>query len=262
MPATYTHGVYGKRVLEALDNQTKQMIEKHRSCYDIGLSGPDILFFYQPLKSNEIKKIGYDMHDVAARGFFMKARKLIQKSSDPEAALVYVLGFINHFVLDSACHPLVNEAEKSTGVTHSEIESELDAHLMRESGLDPIRTSVCEHIQTKQKDAQMIAPFFGIQDHEVLEALKTLKWFLNLFVAPSELKRRFIFFIMRKTGMYDHYHGLIFNREPNKKTRETVNQLKCEFDCAVEISVRLIQEYQRTLLTDELLDERYDRNYD
>ncbi|MBQ4342470.1 MAG: zinc dependent phospholipase C family protein [Erysipelotrichaceae bacterium] len=262
MPATYTHGVYGKKVLEALDEQTRELIKKHRSLYDIGLSGPDILFFYQPLKSNDIKKIGYDMHDVAAREFFMKARRLIQESEDPEAALVYVLGFINHFVLDSECHPLVNEAEKQTGVTHTEIESELDAFLMREDGLDPVRTSVCDHIQVRKRDAQIIAPFFGVSEKEIREALRTLRLFLNIFVAPSEVKRKFIFFVMRKTHMYDHYHGLVFNREPNRKSYETVKQLMESMNHAIEASVMLINEYQRTLFTNQMLNVRYDRNFD
>lgn len=262
MPATYTHGVYGKKVLDVLDDSTRALIEKYRSLYDIGLSGPDILFFYKPLKSNPIKRIGYDMHDKPARGFFMKARKLIQESSDPEAALVYVLGFINHFVLDSTCHPMVNLAEKTTGVSHTEIESELDAYVMRENGLDHIRTSPCGHILTEKKDARIIAPFFGISEKEVSEALKTLKLFLGVFVAPSELKRKLIFFVMKKTDMYEHYHGLVFNREANEKSLETVKQLRESMNDAVDASVRLISEYVRTLQSDEVLDERYDCNYD
>lgn len=262
MPATYTHGEYGKMVLERLDEKTSALIQKYRSLYDIGLSGPDILFFYQPLKSNPIKKIGYDMHDLPARDFFMKARTWISESENPEAALVYILGFINHFVLDSECHPLVNQAEKELGVSHSEIESELDGLLMRENGLDHVRTSVCEHIQAKREDARIIAPFFEVSEDQIMEALKTLKLFLNLFVAPSELKRKFIFYVMKKTGMYDHYHGLVFNREPNPKTILLCNELRKHMDIAVEASAALIAEYQRTLETGEALDKRYDRNFD
>ena len=47
MPATYTHAVFGQKVLMALDPALRERIEKHRDLYDIGLHGPDILFFYQ-----------------------------------------------------------------------------------------------------------------------------------------------------------------------------------------------------------------------
>ena len=262
MPATYTHGVYGEKVFNALDGKTQALIQKHRSLYDIGCSGPDILFFYRPLKSNLIRNLGNDMHTVAARDFFMKCRKWIRTSSDPEAALVYVLGFINHFVLDSECHPMVGKSEKETGVTHSEIESELDALLMRERGLDPVRTSVCAHILVKESDCKVIAPFFGLTPSEIKESLITLRWFLNFFVAPSEIKRKLIFGVMKKVNMYDHYHGLVFNRKPNPDAVSVCQWLNEHVDLAVETSVRLIGEYQRTLRTGDKLDKRYDRTYE
>ena len=262
MPATYAHGVFGENVLHALDERTRVLIQKYRNLYDIGCSGPDILFFYRPLKSNPIRKHGNAMHSVAARDFFMEARKLIRTSSNPEAALVYVLGFINHFVLDSECHPKVNRSVVETGVTHSEIESELDALLMRERGLDPIRSSACEHIVFNAKDCEIIAPFFGLTSSEIKESMTTMKWFLNFFVAPSEIKRKLIFGVMKKVNMYDHYHGLIFNREVNPVSAPTCAWLREHMDLAIETSVRLIDEYQKTLRTKERLDERYDRTYE
>jgi hypothetical protein len=62
--------------------------------------------------------------------------------------------------------------------------------------------------------------------------------------------------------MYDHYHGLIFNREVNQASAPTCVWLREHMDLAVEASVRLINEYQNTLDTDEALDERYDRTYE
>ena len=262
MPATYAHGVYGKNVLNVLDEKTKALIQKYRNLYDIGCSGPDILFFYRPLKFNAIRKLGDDIHHVPARDFFMRARTLIRTSSNPDAALVYVLGFINHFVLDSECHPKVSQDERDTGVTHSEIESELDALLMREDGLDPIRTRACDHIVFNHQDCKIIAPFFGLTPNEIKESMNTMKLFLNFFVAPSEIKRKFIFGVMKKVNMYDHYHGLIFNREVNPISAPTCAWLREHMDLAVEASVRLINEYQKTLETEEILDERYDRTYE
>lgn len=262
MPATYTHGVYGEMVLNALDEKTKILIQKYRSLYDIGLSGPDILFFYRPLKSNPVSKLGNGMHDEPARGFFMNARRWIQESSDPEAAMVYILGFINHFVLDSECHPLVAQFERETGVSHTELESELDAWVMREKGLDPVRTRVCDHIRVSKKDCDVIAPFFELSSHEIRESLISLRLFLNIFVAPTEVKRKFIFFVMKKTGMYDHYHSLVFNRTVNPVSKEAVEELRKHVDIAVDASVSLIKEYLNTLATDGMLNARYDRTYD
>ena len=55
MPASYTHQQFGNQVLNKLENTTiKKIINDNLNLYNIGLQGPDILFFYQPLKKNPI----------------------------------------------------------------------------------------------------------------------------------------------------------------------------------------------------------------
>ena len=46
MPTTYAHYRFGKEVTEALPRGLQNTIEYHRDLYDIGLHGPDILFYY------------------------------------------------------------------------------------------------------------------------------------------------------------------------------------------------------------------------
>ena len=53
MPTTYAHYRFGKEVTEALPRGLQNTIEYHRDLYDIGLHGPDILFYYKALKSSE-----------------------------------------------------------------------------------------------------------------------------------------------------------------------------------------------------------------
>jgi len=262
MPATYTHAVYGEKVLSVLDESLKGLIQKYRGLYDIGLSGPDILFFHKPFTSNEIRTLGNQMHEVPAREFFMRARTVILKSKNPEASLVYILGFINHFVLDSECHPIVNKTVRESEVSHAELESELDAMLMRKNGLDPIRTRVGEHIHCNKDYAEIIAPFFEVDSSSVIESLKTMKLILNACVAPQEWKRKLVFWIMKKVGAYDHYHGLVFNREAREDTKKVVEELVHHFDDVVSVSVSLIEEYKSSLMTASVLDKRYDRNYE
>ena len=55
MPATYTHAVYGRQVLDQLEPALRERIISHLDCYNIGLHGPDLLFFYKPLSQAPIK---------------------------------------------------------------------------------------------------------------------------------------------------------------------------------------------------------------
>ena len=54
MPTTYAHYKFGKEVLSALPRPLQNSIEAHRELFDIGLHGPDILFYYNALKNRGI----------------------------------------------------------------------------------------------------------------------------------------------------------------------------------------------------------------
>lgn len=49
MPSTYAHYRLGQEVLDNLTGGIKSTILNHKELYDIGLHGPDILFYYKPL---------------------------------------------------------------------------------------------------------------------------------------------------------------------------------------------------------------------
>ena len=262
MPASYTHAVYGEMVLNKLDPETKKRITPYLDLYNIGLHGPDILFFYKPVQSNPVKKLGYDMHNLPAREFFEQARKKITESSDPDAALAYILGFINHFVLDSLCHPFIYQHQDETGLSHSEIESEWDRELMVRQGKDPIRSRTTGHLHPSQAVCQVIAPFFDVQPQQINEALKTMIWLLNMFVAPGKLKRGFILSVMQLVGMRKSQGGLIFNYEPNPYCVRFVDERIRQMDQACDLSVKLIGEYLEKLHTDLPLDPWYDEDYE
>lgn len=262
MPATYTHAVYGQQVLKQLDDQTAALIRRHEALYNIGLHGPDILFFYKPLSANPVKELGYAMHKRPARDFFDQARREIAASPDPEAALAYILGFINHFVLDSECHPFINQFEKQSGLCHSEIESEVDRALMCSQGLNPLSTRVTAHLSVSPAADQIIAPFFGHTPKEIDRALKSMIRYLNLFVAPQPFKRRLIFTVMKKAGVYASLHGLLINEQPNPKCEECTQEVLKRMTAALPHSLRLIGEYQRLLDGSQPLDSRYDEDYE
>ena len=75
MPSTYAHYRMGKEVAEELTGEAWHTLSMYRQLYLIGLHGPDILFYYRPLKSNVINGIGYGMHARPGIEFFEHAVK-------------------------------------------------------------------------------------------------------------------------------------------------------------------------------------------
>lgn len=73
MPSTYAHYCFGKAVYRRLPQEIQEEIKAYSPLYMTGLHGPDILFYYKPLKPNAINRIGYGMHGRPAVEFFEKA---------------------------------------------------------------------------------------------------------------------------------------------------------------------------------------------
>ena len=107
MPSTYAHRRFGADVLALLPDGLRQTLEQHRELYDMGLHGPDLMFYYKALQTNPVNRLGNAMHEEKGEVFFTRARAVVEHAADKDAALAYALGFVCHFALDSTCHPYV-----------------------------------------------------------------------------------------------------------------------------------------------------------
>ena len=58
MPSTYAHRRFGAQAAARLPEELRGVVSRHRALYDIGLHGPDILFYYHALRSNPISARG------------------------------------------------------------------------------------------------------------------------------------------------------------------------------------------------------------
>lgn len=273
MPASYAHYTFGSQVLSEIKNLSiKQLLLGHHDTYDIGLHGPDILFYYKPIKSNHVSKTGYALHDKTADNFFDHARQVIKQASSQEekdAAMAYAIGFICHFALDSECHGYVDDMVKKLSVSHTKIESEFERLLLDKNHLNPITTRTTAHIMASEKCASCIAPFFqglmsfeDITPEEILKALKSFKFYSNLLLAPHKPERALIDLILKLSGHYDFMHGLMISYKPEPKCETTNRELYRRYEQAIPVAVRLIQKFYEAADQDTPLPERFHRNFE
>ena len=262
MPSTYAHRRFGANVLDHLPGQLEEQLERNRQLYDIGLHGPDLLFYYHAAKSNPVSALGNAMHEKPGRVFFDRARNVVRQAENRDAALAYALGFVCHFALDSTCHPFVEQYTRTSGVSHCEIETEFDNMLMRRDGHDPLKFFTASHIQPSEKNAHVIAPFYeGISEQTALDALKGMITVHRLLQASNPVKRWVVLTGMKVVGKYDGLHGLVANPQPNPRCTESDKQLEELYAKALPLAERLILEFVRKLDTDEPLDAAYDHTF-
>ena len=116
MPTTYAHDLFGKRVYRKLSAKLQHLIRSNGNLYRIG-------------------QYGVQMHGRKAREFFEKGMAKVREEKNP-ALMAYLLGFGCHYILDSTCHPYVNQVAAEGKISHTLFEKEFDRMLMYETGKD------------------------------------------------------------------------------------------------------------------------------
>ena len=244
MPSTYAHYRMGKEAAGELTGEAWHAISMYRQLYLIGLHGPDILFYYKPLKSNTINEIGYGMHGRPGIEFFEHAVKVMENKDNKLPYLAYMYGVMCHFALDVTCHGYIDEKINESGVTHAEIEVEFDRMLMEKDGLDPVRHSLTDHIVPSMRNARVISCFYeGTTPEQVRIALEGMIKYNKLLLAPSKPKRMLVNGILKLSGNYKEMHGLVVNYEPNPLCEDSNKRLMSLYQKAEKLAVQLINEY-------------------
>lgn len=262
MPSTYAHYRMGQEVVKLVPDKLKKIIDNNKQLFDIGLHGPDILFYYHPLVMNKVNTIGYGMHEQPGRVFFEYAAHVINENKQDSGYYAYALGFICHFALDVTCHGYIDERIAESGISHAEIEVEFDRSLMIADGFNPITHELTNHIIPSEKNAGIISKFFhNIDSNEVKEALSGMIKYNKLLIAPSKIKRYFVYALLLISGNYKEMHGLMVNFKENPACADSTKKLRKLYDAALERAVKLICEYEKYLSGEQRLDSIYHFNF-
>lgn len=262
MPTTYTHYRFGCDVFKHLTAGFQEQIAPYRELYDLGLHGPDLLFYYKALKKNPVNQLGFSMHDKPAREFFRASKLAMDQITESGPSLAYLYGFICHFALDCTCHPYVEEKVREAGISHSEIEAELDRALMEVDGLNPFTYHPTGHLRAKREDACTIARFFpAVKERQIYKSIKSMKWYCDMLAAPSPLKRRFLYAALKLSGSYDTLHGMVISCKPNPACATICITLESLYLQSISLAVDLIFGYQAYLHGDQGLDSRFNHTF-
>lgn len=236
MPTTYTHDLFGKKVYKRLPEEMKKAVKSWGDLYRIGLHGPDIFFYFLVCK-NPVTQYGVQMHNRPARSFFENAMKRVRETKD-SALLAYLLGFGCHYLLDSACHPFVEELDREEIISHALLELEFDRELMLQEGKDPLHFYPSDAIVPKRSYAEVIhraVPEIPARFTEV--SLHMMKWCTNGLVCDDQEKRRRFFGKTSRLFGEKHQKFVLdhFMREtPAREAQEPIKKLKELFDDTVE----------------------------
>ncbi|BCN30573.1 zinc dependent phospholipase C family protein [Anaeromicropila herbilytica] len=269
MPGTYAHYTFGEEVLNNLNGEVKSIIKQNHTLYDIGLHGPDILFFYKPYTFNYVNQRGMNLHKKSGNEFFIKANKMLKNAKESDSAKAYLFGFVCHYMLDSECHPYVNQKEKLSKISHSEIETEFERYMMAKNHLDPMFYKPTKHLMINERYAECISNFFpGISSEKIMQSIKSMKFYVDLFNAPRIWKGNILHFITKPIDQ-NKVSGLFMTRKENPACIDSNLVLEKLYQKSIGATVKIIEEYYKNmeqLVTKrvdlESLNQRFQKSFD
>ena len=130
------------------------------------------------------------MHQEKARAFFEEGMRQVRRNND-EALLAYLLGFGCHYMLDSACHPYVNQMAEKGVSPHIVLEKEFDRVLMEETGKDLDHYYPACGIIPKVEYAKVIHRAIPlVRTVNIYISMKMMKILTNFMVCDDHGKKR------------------------------------------------------------------------
>lgn len=139
MPGLSTHYLFGVKTLKYIKNQELYGYIRNYPCvFALGQQGPDLLFYYPGFMKNS--NIGVRMHNEGTADFFYSMLHYIENYAKPgrekDILVVYLAGFLGHYVLDKTFHPYVySYSMEERGLKqqgrHFKLESAIDAYLLK-----------------------------------------------------------------------------------------------------------------------------------
>lgn len=238
MPTTYTHYAFGQDVFHLLSDKTQRSLLPYMDMYNIGLHGPDALFYYRSYRKNKINQYGVKVHDEPCAAFLRRARKVYSSQKDKGLARAYLAGFMTHFILDSTCHPYIRRRISDTGISHTEIETDLDMVIMKKNGLSPASYKPACHMRPRRKYARVMAPYYRRTPRQIYEGIHEMKLVLNHIFRSHFGLKRWLFAIVGERFYPDlnlQYYFVKPHMNPgNKETCRHLLDLyrSCQEECA------------------------------
>ena len=263
MPTTYAHDLFGKKVYGKLPKEMKEIIRRNGDLYRIGLHGPNILFYFM-ISKNPVSQFGVQMHKEKAKAFFEEGMRQVRENRD-EQLLAYLLGFGCHYLLDSDCHPFVNEMDDTGVVSHTILEKEFDRMMMGKTGKNPYSYRPSDCIVPLYGNAEVIHRAIPlVRTVNIFISLKMMKFLTNLMVCNDGGRRRKFLNRLLSLGGKENAQMLIehfMTSEPVQGCEIPLARLEQLFEEAAKNAPKHLENLYALSQSEGTLDQRWERTY-
>lgn len=246
MPSKYAHYRFGAQLLPKLPTDVQRTVGRFRQLYDMGLHGPDIFFYHDPLFSTAVKKLGSKVHGQSGKVFFERACRYVRLSPS-EGAMAYLYGVLAHYALDSLSHPFINRMAEQGKATHTQIEVEFDRYLLELDGKKPpYLQDLSGHMQLTPGQCQTVAGFYpNVSAGSVRKSVDNMAATTRFLVIPKGARRTMVSKLVQVAGR--EKAGLLMPIHPNRDCSELDPSLMRLYEMAMDRYPVLLDQIQAHL---------------
>ena len=261
MPSNYAHYRFGAAMLDKMPGDIRRTVKRFRRLYDVGLHGPDIFFYYNPIIDTKVGKLGTKFHTQTGKEFFTRVCRAL-RFAPSEAGFAYLYGVLSHFCLDSACHPFIAEAEKTTGIPHLKLEAEFDRYLLELDGKVPAHCQdLSPHIRLIPAEYPLVSAFYpGTTPNQIRDAVRNMAYVAKAVAMPDGLGRTLV--TKGISAVSKTYADLILPESSSPVCQPANEQLLKLYENALEKAAVLLEQIGAHLTYNAPLGEDFSAAFD
>lgn len=239
MPATYAHYRFGAQMLAKMPADVCRTAKRHRRLFDVGLHGPDLFFYYKPVVSTKISRLGNKFHRQTGKEFFSRVCRNLRLDPSEEGQ-AYLYGVLCHYTLDAKCHPLVEKLSWEGIASHARIETEFDRFLMElDSKTQPSTVSLTKHMTLTAGECGVVSRFYpGAGPGHIREALKgmaNIRKILELSEGPVKAM------VIKTMGLgSETFRDMVAAKEPDPVCRDLNQPLMERYQRAANVFPEMV----------------------
>ncbi|MFC5452997.1 zinc dependent phospholipase C family protein [Paenibacillus aestuarii] len=205
MPNIWTHLIFGQELLTHMGHTNVMNDKQLKHVLSLGCQGPDFLFYHNFLpwkKDKKLSTLGSSMHTDACGPFLLDLVRQVQGRGLYNPAVLYVLGFLTHHILDRNMHPYVFYKSGFKKWNHQRFEVIMDTIVLkRKRGLSTWETPVWKEIYVGEAFPLGIVPALSrsaskhypvaadLSENDWNDAYRDMIRAQKLFHDPSGIKR-------------------------------------------------------------------------
>jgi hypothetical protein len=264
MPSIAAHYYFGQEILKKINKDNSEIgefIHNCRAVFNLGLQGPDLLFYYKPYMNNKINILGEEIHFRPARDLVGSAAVNIRQEKS-NAALGYLMGLACHFVLDSGLHGEITQYAPDIR-EHLLLEAEMDRQIIKGNYSSKPHTfnryQLVKSTNKKWDFLKLVYP--QIEARHLKECVNSMGFYLMILFCRWDIKKKLLEFAEGLSGKKGPFTALIVDSKENKHFQPYAKKLCCDMKDIVSDGLLAVENIYETTIYNAPLNCMFNRNF-